>query len=601
MKNIPYFFLITICLFTSCEYDPQGNNFIELTPPDEFIAVEISLNDIDPSDTIYVFQDTRFSIKINAKNKELRQAKVLLDDQVYNLWGNPFEFVIRLNEVREGVHQLTVNAVFASGSGSLAEMMGLEGYMGELSWNVRVIPNYESIFKVNYRTNEEGFLEIYWNNSISEHAIEKYAVYVNYSDKENIINDPMQKSFVDYGYVCGNGGSYGVRTYLKSGYSYTRGFWLDKPVPKFHFEEIGLDQLRVYWDKPFANGRFDLIEDNTTISSGLTDTTITLPQSFGRYRQFGLEIRPKKTEYDSYHNRFNVFGSFHQGGVLNLSNCPEYAYCAIDNIIYSTRYDNLVAIDATSLKEKVHVMINGLLSGGKIACAPHNSTVAAMTGEETWIFSDSRFVNPIIIPGVSGDFTIRLSALTSDDRFFVVYRYTNDCQVFDVKTGNKIIDFQFKYKTIFDMNSFVTVSEDGRYFCASSINGMEVFEINGTNANVIFTDTRQYWGAMFIPSQPDKLMFRVNSDIEIRKLPDFSLIQKFDVAAMGAVLCHIDPVTGYLLYYQDGYLKVAEINNISNPLFKLRSNETTCILLNNKILTRGQGGLTFDISPYVNH
>ena len=56
MKKMLYYIFATIILFTSCEYDPSGNNFIELSPPDDFIAVEISLNDIDPSDTIITEQ-----------------------------------------------------------------------------------------------------------------------------------------------------------------------------------------------------------------------------------------------------------------------------------------------------------------------------------------------------------------------------------------------------------------------------------------------------------------------------------------------------------------------------------------------------------------
>ena len=77
MKRILYI-LIAVGLFSSCEYDPSGANFVELTPPNGFVPVNISLNDIDPSDTIYVFQDTRFSIKINiSANNEFRQAIVL--------------------------------------------------------------------------------------------------------------------------------------------------------------------------------------------------------------------------------------------------------------------------------------------------------------------------------------------------------------------------------------------------------------------------------------------------------------------------------------------------------------------------------------------
>jgi hypothetical protein len=604
MKKIPCYILIAICLFTSCEYDPSGNNFLELTPPDDYIISEISLNDMDPSDTIYVFQDTRISIKINA-SKELRQAVILFDGSEYKyLWSNPFNFVIRPGEISEGVHKLTVNAFFASGTGSLAEMMGMEGYVGELSWNIRVIPDPASSFEVGYRVNKEGFLEVYWDNTIPESSIEKYTVRLSYpSSKELTIADPMQKSFVDYGYVCGYA-YYEVKTYLKSEYSYMKNLSFNTPAPAIHFEDMGPDQLRVYWDKPFAKGQFNLIDDNGIISSKMNDTTITIPQLFGRNRNYHLETWPLKAEYENFYNRNSAWGSFCQGIILGLPNWELYAYNRIDNILYTRKYDRLFAFNAVTLEELNSVLIMGdpwgFAYGGKIASAPHNSTVAAMTGEKTCIFTDSRFVNPIIIPDLPGDIHTRLAALTSDDRFFVVQKNSNNCQVFNSKTGIKLFDFQFKHTTIYDIPDFVIVSEDGRFFCASSENGMEVFEMNGTTTRLLYADTRHYKGAISIPSQPDKLLLRVNSEIEIRQLPDFNLIQKFDVAEKGASLCNIDPASMSLLYYQNDSLKVAKINNIAEPIFKLRSNENTCKMFNNKLLTYGKGGIVFDISPYLN-
>ena len=594
---------MVIFVLTSCEYEPNGDNFIELTPPESSIILDISLNDINPSDTIYVYQDTKISIKINAGNKKLQQAVVLLDGkEFYYLRNNsPFDFIINPNKFEERTYKLTVNAVFASGTGSLAEMMGLEGYMGEMSWNIHIIPNIESHFMLNYRANEDGFLEVYWDNAVPEHAIEKYEVYAAFStDLNTTIDDPMKKSFIDYGYVCGYG-YYEVRTYLKSGYSYRKTLSFNKPVPAVYFEDMGLNQLRVYWDKPFANGRFNLIDVYTTISSDMNDTTIIVPQEFGRTRNFYLEVKPRKAEYDNIHNQRSAWNSFCQGTVLGLTNA-QYAYNAIDNIIYSSRYGALVAFDANTMEEINYVLINGnefgFAYGGIIASAPHNSTTVVMSREDTWIFADSRFVSPLIIPGLSGDYYVRLAALTSDDRLFSVQKDSTTCQVHNAKTGSKIFDFPFTYKTIYDIHNFVAVSEDGRYFCASSAYGMEVFEINSTTTNKLYTDTRRYGGVMFIPSQQDKLMLRVDSAVEIRQMPDFNLIQKFDVTEKGALLCNVDPVTGNLLYYIEDSLMVAKIDNITEPIFKIRSDQRVSKILNNKLLTGS--GILLDINPYIN-
>lgn len=590
-------------LFVACEYEPRGNNFVDLTPPEDNVPIEISLNDINPSDTIYLYKNTLISIKISSPI-DLQQAVVLLDGEQYkNMGSDTPGFTFYPDQMDEGVHKLTVDAIFTSGSGSLAEMMGLEGYTGELSWNIRVIHNAQDRFKVNYRVNEEGFFELFWNNAIPDNYIERYTVDLLWTQESRItINDAQQKSFVDYGYIC-KYASYEVKTLLKDGTIFTRTLSIDIPAPKVYFEDLGVDSLRVYWDKPFANGRFNLLEESKTIATEIQDTSIIIPQLFGKTRQFNLEITPLKAGYDYYHIISSDWSNFRQGTSLGLPNWELYAYSITDNIIYTGKYNNLVAFDATSLQElnTVSIMGNpwGFAYGGKIASAPHNSTVAAMTGEETWIFTDSRFIQPIKISPLRGDVNNRLCALTSNDRFFVVQQDATICKIFNSLTGEKIFELPFTYKTIYTFPDFASVSENGQFFCASSDNGIEIFEIEGTATNLLYTDTRDYTGAMFVPSQPDKLLIRVGTDIEIRQLPDFNVIQTLDVSANGAFLCNIDPASMSLLYYQNDSLKVCKINNLAETIFKIRSDEKTCKMFNNKLLTHGKGGICFDINPYL--
>jgi hypothetical protein len=593
-----------VFLFQACEYEPSGRNFIELTPPLDFIPIEISLNDVNPSDTIYVYQSTSLSINIKAP-RDLIKADVMVDGQIFaQMWNKSLSFLINPDQVSEGVHKITINAVFTSGTGSLAELMSMEGYGGELSWNIRVIHNAEERFELGYRLNQEGFMEIFWKNAVPEKTIQKYTVIKeSLQDTEVTINDPAQQYFVDYGYVSGNT-FYDVRTYMKDGYFFWQRITVDKPAPGLYFEDKGLNELRVYWDKPFANARYDLKMDNITIASALNDTTITIPQLFGKSRLFTLETRPQREGYDNHYNKFTASERFSQGTSLNLPNWPLYAYNRTENIIHSSRYSTLIAFDASTLQEVNSLLIQGdpwgLAYGGKIASAPHNATVAAMTGEETLIFTDSRFINPIIIPSLKGTVNTRLSALTSDDRFFVVQKDSETCNVFNTLTGGKIFEFPFTYQTKYNIPDFVTVSEDGKFFCASSENGMEVFEISGTTATLIYTDTRHYKGALFVPSQPDKLLLRVGTDIEIRRLPGFNLVQALDVSASGASICNIDPASMSLLYFQNDSLRVCKVDNLLQTIFKIRSDDKAAKMFNNKLLTYGNGGISFDIKPYLN-
>ena len=288
MKNLYFIISAAMLLFTACEYSPSGSNFLDLTPPEDNIPVEISLNEIDPSDTIYLYKPTSFLLKIKSP-KDLKQAVVLLDGEkeLLNIWGNSKGFMFYPDQVDEGVHTLTIGATFASGTGSLADLMGMEGYAGELSWNIRVIHNAQERFEVDYRINKEGFLELFWDNAVPESFIESYTIRSRSTQETDvIIQNSTQKSFVDYGYVCGYA-FYEVKTQLKDSTTLWQVFTIDKPIPAVHFEDLDLDNLRVYWDKPFANGRFNIIaDDENIIASALQDTTITIPQLWGETRRF---------------------------------------------------------------------------------------------------------------------------------------------------------------------------------------------------------------------------------------------------------------------------------------------------------------------------
>ena len=600
MRTLLYI-LGAIFLLASCEYEPAGSSFKELTPPDNVVPIEIILNDIVPTDTICIYQNTHITIKIDAGNRELRKINVQIDDDYLYFGSSPINIPINPDYLEEGIHKITVSVVLGSGTGSLAEMMGMEGYIGEMSWNFRVIHNYKNYFEAGYRINETGFLELFWDNPIiPEQDIEKYVVYSRNANKNIVIDNPMQKSLIVYDYVCGVG-DYRIDTYLKSAESsHWQYVYFRTPEPELYYEDIGIDKFRVYWNKPFANGKFTLKEGNEVIISETTDTTVIVPHIFGKNRRFNFYYAPLKSEDEMSEY---IWDGYFQGISLDLANSVDFAYNIKENILYTTRYNDLVAFDATTLEEKNNVYIKGEIWGlmyeGSVACAPHNSAIAAMTGEEARIYNDSRFVNPVIIPRID-DYaprSVNLIALTSNDRLFIAYQDSTYCEVFNSNSGEKVFDFQYTYTPKVNTFICVTVSEDGRYFCSSSEEGMEVFEISGTTTNLLYADTRQYLAAMFLPSQPDKLLLKDGNNVELRQMPDFNLIHKFDLT--GSFICNIDPVTGYVLYFQNDFLHVANINSLTDPIFKLRSDEIVGKLLNNILLTRR--GTALDISSYINN
>nr|MDA3853984.1 hypothetical protein [Bacteroidales bacterium] len=418
MKRLINTSLILLILFSACEYEPKTENFQQLLPPEASIPFEISLNDINPSDTIYIYQNTTISIRVSS-TKDLIEAKVYYDGEEYfNTRKDSLKYTIYPDRESKGMHTLRVNANFTSNTGSLAEMKGLETYDGETTWNIIVIHNPKELLKLKHQINEEGYLELSWRNGIPDKHIKAYTLYSSITQNTDTIYDIYKNKLVDYHYVCGTV-RYDLTTILKDGFSFNNSLIVNATEPAILFEDLGVDSLRVYWNSPYANGRFILKVGNSTVAHNTQDTSIIVPQYYGETRSFTLETKPQKNEYDHRNNNFKTSSRFCQGVIIGLPNWELYAYNKKDNIIYSRRYESLVAFNANTLEEINSVTISGnpwgFAYGGKIACAPNKSTVAAMTGEETWIFADTEFLSPIIIPSLRGGFHTRLAALTNAD------------------------------------------------------------------------------------------------------------------------------------------------------------------------------------------
>jgi len=601
MKKYIVFVLISLFVSLSCEYEPQGTHYVELTPPANSIPVTITLNDVTPLDTIVLRENTIINIKIDAP-KALIFAIVLLDTaEIYSSDDKSFSFLLEPENLPEGLHKLSVNAFFIAGSGSLAEMMGLEGYFGELAWNILVIHDLQKDFEVGHRLNKDGFLEIFWENDILYDTIEKYVVRINYSDSF-IINDPKQKSFVDYSYVCGHKDIF-VGTYIKGGYYFSKKITIDNPLSDLSLEEIDYENIRLFWNKPYAKANYKLFEDDSLIFLSNTDTSIIIPQIFGVSRHFYLRTSAYNDTLSSHKFSFESIEEHFLGISMALYTWAFFAYNINDNILYATNYNYLFAYDAESMLELSGIYLEGnpfgLAYGGKIASAPHNSKMLAMTGEETYIFADNTFNNPLIIPSLKGDISTHLASITSDDRFFVVQKNEPMCHVFNILSGEKIFDFPFSYNTVQDVPDFVSVSENGKYFCASSYEGIEIMEIMGTKAELIYTDTRDYGGAMFVPNQPDMLLLKVDNSIEIRQIPGFNLVQSIDVGNHFVVIGNIDPKSNSLTYVIDDLIKVCKIDDLSNTIFSVKSSNFNVKLYNYKLISH-HGGIYIDIRSYFN-
>jgi hypothetical protein len=132
--------ILLIVLSVSCEYSPDDTLIREITPVE--IPVDISLDNINPKDTVYLGRKTDFICTISHEEHQvIYQTDILMDETVLMETFNSYriEFFIDPKEFPVGVHRLKVKCISSSGARSIADVLGYEKYSTETFWIIKII------------------------------------------------------------------------------------------------------------------------------------------------------------------------------------------------------------------------------------------------------------------------------------------------------------------------------------------------------------------------------------------------------------------------------------------------------------------------------
>jgi len=588
MKSLFFFFIIA-ALLISCEYKTNEDYFREVEPPAAFAPIEINLNDVDPADTIYIIDQTVLTFGLNTYSRELKELHFMLGtNELHPSSGN--KLVIRPVDFDAGKYKLTVVAAFSSGTGSLADMMGMEGYMGEISWNICIIKNFNPELKLGYRKNADNFLELYWDTQHVPAAIfEKYEVS---APKSITITDQSHKSVVLEDYIYGHANS-SVTLYIKCADGYSRTYYqslsFDSPVPKLYFENQGVNKLRVYWDKPFANARYVLEIMNGTAHYETNDTSIVIATPpFTTTVNYWLNMYPENS------TTTETIYYLIKGYSLGARGIYAYdaTYYKFQNKILAVSGRLLYSVDLQTLNETVEIESG---SYSKISCVPGSNKIAVMQRNSFFIYDES-FINPVIVYKSDDSFRdTDFFGLTNNERLFIVDYYSANCEVYNANTGELLFTFD-----IVEKPASRSVSADGKYFCCASGNGLTIYMVGVSGIENALTLPNSYAKAMFNPANPQQLIVLTGGELKILNVPDFQSI--YSTAAPNSTLLDIDPATGNILYYrryelQDS-LHVIRTSPIIEPTFSVATYRSE-IKLKGNLLMDNSNSHVLDITPYL--
>lgn len=211
------------CAFAGgCTYEPEGEFFKDIPQPDP--QVTISLNTFDQSDTIRLYTPASFRFEVTTDKGIIKEVQVLVDNTLlFHAKSRVGVFEIDWDHfLKTGVHELKIQFITSTGSGSLADHLEAEHILVWRTWVLNIFVDPPPQPHVTLKS-ENGFLKVSWTPYTKPNFASYFITGLAGSNEPTVITNPYQNYIVDSFYAGGYTQNYRVlietRTTSSSGYA----------------------------------------------------------------------------------------------------------------------------------------------------------------------------------------------------------------------------------------------------------------------------------------------------------------------------------------------------------------------------------------------
>ena len=359
LKWLSIVFLFT--LLCSCE-DELTKVYVRNINPNANAPYGQSVTLDLEGDTIYIYSNRTVNFTYNDNIHKLKAVIYTLDGKSDTITSNTGSFKIDYDNLYEGNHTLEVQTYTSSGTGSIADKIGVEGYVGTKKWTLIVIKGSQNYYKASV---DNGYLRLSWLEYTAS-ELQNYIIYRVISGNLVKIGTSQTNTFVDSTYV-GEGATYKVSAISKSNPPFYIGvFYLNSELNgtnlTYHAENnvnsISWRKCRYYnaldsmivTKNLYSGGDYSIIKATTNPD----DTTQVLSNClFATSYYSTVKYIPKKTNYfyiPGYYDGFTIQRSYIIGKKFSQTkNTIDQIYqINATDFVYKVGTDSLVLCHAST-------------------------------------------------------------------------------------------------------------------------------------------------------------------------------------------------------------------------------------------------------------
>lgn len=565
--QIVLLFLLVVFL-QSCEYDPKGTFERQVTkdiPPPEIQILDLNLD----NDTVFLYPGIPVNFRFSSTNQEIKRVKFIIDDTIekYTGYSNSGVFNLNYGEFIEGMHKLLLEIITVSGTGSIAEHMGAEGFIFSKTWELQVNNSYKSQVKASV---SNGLLKLVWPEYRST-DLKNYIVYrVDLLNNAVELKKPKTAEFIDSSYV-GEGGGYTINVYTQKGKLLTWGHVdIPKDLPKLSLITTESNQYVLAMRKSKYFNAIDTFQISQSLNFGATyskikstqnpnDTILNLVTSFfGDDANFRLKLVPKNKNVLYFGDNHLSFESYiecelgfpfsdHNNNIYNIRqvNNDEFAYVDGCSILIRYSVSQKRAVEQLEYQPTSCTGCNfGILSFS--SSGKYITNYALCNFDVMLIPSDNmkNYITRDLKPFSGNNYPL---IPVSDSGIGIVNNVNGGFYVFDFNKNSSLVFYKKNISGGIGLN----ISPDGESIVLTD-DSLRLVHFNGVQFTNIWSYSKNNQPKYFAfdAVNPSQLVFWNGSVFSVKLCNDFSNVHEFPLTD-GSILS-IDYFNKEILTYSSG-------------------------------------------------
>lgn len=318
IKSLSY--LLLVLMFQSCEYPLEEEYYREVAQVDPN-TLNISLS---PNDSVYYLTGiTHFSCNTLTDGLTFYDVRVFMDTTEITTYKDKInEFFLDCKDYTDGEYILNVVLVTSTTSGSLADLLGAEGFIYHLSWRLVVDKSTPTPVQITRIFNDSGMVKIEWEKyskinfgcyKVVKTVITEFGIS-SLPKVVEVVTDRNKTYFYDSTFVGGRS-EYFVRVespIFKTASS-EKVVYSDE-YPEFKAEWKYDNHVELSWNKckyPKAFVKYVFIINNQSQIDILNINTTTLSGNFGILSQestFNLKVISRNAKVENG-NMYNLYSA----------------------------------------------------------------------------------------------------------------------------------------------------------------------------------------------------------------------------------------------------------------------------------------------------